>query len=128
VKVHVAAAVRRGSEYLSEEMRRIRRGFPEEAPSATAERIGNLVKYTTNRENGRVAKKRVTFRRAACKQGRTFQTVQSKCKNGIMSSMKNRAKPALALALAIVGAVAAPLRSDAASQDLRGLIRRWWCV
>ena len=37
-----------------------------------------------------------------------------------MYSMKNRAKPALALALAIVGAVAAPLRSDAASQDLRG--------
>ena len=30
-----------------------------------------------------------------------------------MHSMKNRAKPALALALAIVGAVAAPLRSDA---------------
>ena len=30
------------------------------------------VKYTTNRENGRVAKKRVTFRRAACKQSRTY--------------------------------------------------------
>ena len=32
-----------------------------------------------------------------------------------MHSMKNRAKPALALALAIVGAVAAPLRSNACS-------------
>ena len=49
-------------------------------PSDTAERIGNLVKYTANREIGRVAKKRVTFRRAACKQGRTFQTTPSKCK------------------------------------------------
>ena len=39
-------------------------------PSVTAERIGNLVKYTTNREIGRVAKKRVTFRRMACKQSR----------------------------------------------------------
>ncbi len=32
-----------------------------------------------------------------------------------MHRMMNRAKPALALALAIVGAVAAPLRSDARS-------------
>jgi len=39
-------------------------------PSVTAERIGNLVQYTTNREVGRVAKKRVTFRRRAGKQGR----------------------------------------------------------
>ena len=36
MKVHVAAAVRRGSEDLSEGIRRIRRGFPEEEPSATA--------------------------------------------------------------------------------------------
>ena len=40
-------------------------------------------------------------------------------KNGIMSSMKNRAKPALALALAIVGAVAAPLRSDASVRKVQ---------
>ena len=58
MKVHVAAAVRRGSEGPSEGIRRIRRGLPEEEPSATAERI-------TSREIGRVAKKRVTFRRAA---------------------------------------------------------------
>ena len=56
--MHVAAAVRRGSEDLSEGIRRIRRGLPEEEPSATAERI-------TSREIGRVAKKCVTFRRAA---------------------------------------------------------------
>ena len=37
--LHVAAAVRRGSEGPSEGIRRIRRGFPEEEPSATAERI-----------------------------------------------------------------------------------------
>ena len=36
MKVHVAAAVRRGSEGPSEGIRRIRRGFPEEEPSATA--------------------------------------------------------------------------------------------
>ena len=35
--------------------------------------------------------------------------------NGIMHSMKNLATPTLALALAIVGVVAAPLRSDACS-------------
>ncbi len=58
MKVHVAAAVRRGSEGPSEGIRRIRRGLPEEEPSATAERIAS-------REIGRVAKKRVTFRRAA---------------------------------------------------------------
>ena len=34
--LRVAAAVRRGSEDLSEGIRRIRRGFPEEEPSATA--------------------------------------------------------------------------------------------
>ena len=34
--MHVAAAVRRGSEGPSEGIRRIRRGFPEEEPSATA--------------------------------------------------------------------------------------------
>ena len=56
--MHVAAAVRRGSEGPSEGIRRIRRGLPEEEPSATAERIAS-------REIGRVAKKRVTFRRAA---------------------------------------------------------------
>ena len=37
--LRVAAAVRRGSEGPSEGIRRIRRGFPEEEPSATAERI-----------------------------------------------------------------------------------------
>ena len=36
MKVHVAAAERRGSEGPSEGIRRIRRGFPEEEPSATA--------------------------------------------------------------------------------------------
>ena len=56
MKVHVAAAARRGIEGPSEGIRRIRRGLPEEEPSATAERI-------TSREIGRVAKKRVTFRR-----------------------------------------------------------------
>ena len=50
--------VRRGSEDLSEGIRRIRRGLPEEEPSATAERIAS-------REIGRVAKKRVTFCRMA---------------------------------------------------------------
>ena len=54
--------VRRGSEDLSEGIRRIRRGLPEEEPSATAER-------TASREIGRVAKKRVTFRRAAFPDG-----------------------------------------------------------
>ena len=42
--------------------------------------------------------------------------------NGIMSSMKNRASSTLALTLAIAGAVASPLRSDASttsSQPLR---------
>ena len=34
-------------------------------------------------------------------------------KNGIISAMKNRAKTALALALAIVGGIAAGLRCDA---------------
>ncbi len=58
MKVHVAAAVRRGREGPSEGIRRIRRGLPEEEPSATAERIAS-------REIGRVAKKRVTFRRVA---------------------------------------------------------------
>ena len=36
MKVHGAAAVRRGSEYLSEGIRRIRRGLPEEEPSDAA--------------------------------------------------------------------------------------------
>ena len=34
-------------------------------------------------------------------------------KNGIISAMKNRAKTALALALAIVGGIAAGMRCDA---------------
>ena len=37
-----------------------------------------------------------------------------------MSSMKTRAATALALTLAVVGAMALPLRSAASSQDLRG--------
>jgi hypothetical protein len=49
---------KRASEGLSEGIRRIHRGLPEEEPSATAERIAS-------REIGRVAKKHVTFRRAA---------------------------------------------------------------
>ena len=39
--MHVAAAVRRGSEGPSEGIRRIRRGFPEEEPSANAEQFDN---------------------------------------------------------------------------------------
>ena len=36
-------------------------------------------------------------------------------KNGIMPSMKNRAKSALALTLAIAGGLASPLRADASA-------------
>ena len=74
--------VRRGSEYLSEGIRRIRRGLPEEEPSATAERIAS-------REIGRVAKKRVTFRRAA-KGYRDYRVISL---GGGMSAPYTRKKP-----------------------------------
>ena len=46
---------------------------------------------------------------------REKSAAQTRPKNGIMSSMKNRASSTLALTLAIAGGLAAPLRSDAAN-------------
>jgi len=51
---------------------------------------------------------------------REKSAVQNKPKNGIIHAMKTKAHSAFALALAIAGGLAAPLRSDASPDILRG--------
>jgi hypothetical protein len=83
---------------------------------------GRLMKYGVNdctefrgiiRAEEKCRNRELQTRQDAARQKSAAKLTTKRGENGIMSSMKNRAKPALALTLAIAGAVDSPLRSDA---------------